>query len=105
MGKGFDYKQDLEFVQLLEVPPLPSTSPSYKRVRCAFFAKGSCASDAACTFAHDMRAPPSLVDAAKEDVWRTKSVAITQDQARPDRGGGAYGGGQNRLVGQPNVPN
>mmetsp|Transcript_30980 Transcript_30980/g.78492 ORF Transcript_30980/g.78492 Transcript_30980/m.78492 type:complete len:297 (-) Transcript_30980:64-954(-) len=78
--QGLGHKKDLDFQQLLQMPPVPPGSPNYRTIRCAFFAKGGCELGALCTYAHNMHAPISLTDAAKEDGWRMRSVMLTQDQ-------------------------
>lgn len=75
------HRNDLDFMQTLEVPPLLPTHVNYKRVRCKFFAAGKCESGDACTYAHSLSAPLSLDDAgAKEDNWRKRSVLMTHEQ-------------------------
>jgi len=74
------HKQDPDFQQLLQAPPLLPGSPNYKTIRCAFFAKGTCTLGSLCTYAHNMQAPMNLTDASKEDAWRSRSVMLTQVQ-------------------------
>lgn len=74
------HKSDLEFMQFLEVPPLPSSSPSYGVVRCTFFARGSCESGISCTYVHSLKAPLSLDEGGREDGWKKRSVMMTHDQ-------------------------
>lgn len=74
------HKKDNDFLQLLQVPPLLPGNPSYRIIRCVFFVKGHCELGTVCTYAHNMQAPISLVDASKEDAWRTRSVTLTQGQ-------------------------
>mmetsp|Transcript_84342 Transcript_84342/g.243842 ORF Transcript_84342/g.243842 Transcript_84342/m.243842 type:complete len:314 (-) Transcript_84342:118-1059(-) len=91
--KLFGHKSDSAFLQLLEVPPVPILHPSYKRVRCWHFSRGSCTlGEAACTYSHDPRAPLSLADGTKEDWWKNKgSLMMTQNQK--NMGNGSYGTG------------
>lgn len=86
-GHGHDLEKD--FLQLLEVPPVPPTMPSYRKVRCWHHSRGLCELDSACTFSHDQRAPLSLGEGGREDWWRSKSVMMTQNQKT--LGDGAYG--------------
>lgn len=74
------HKQELDFMQMLEVPPLHPSSPYFRTVKCVFFARGNCESGASCTYAHNHRAPLSLDDDGKEDAWRRRSVIMTHDQ-------------------------
>eukprot|EP00930_Biecheleria_cincta_P047733 TRINITY_DN33156_c0_g1_i1.p1 TRINITY_DN33156_c0_g1~~TRINITY_DN33156_c0_g1_i1.p1 ORF type:complete len:352 (+),score=106.56 TRINITY_DN33156_c0_g1_i1:77-1132(+) len=76
------HETDLEFMQMLEVPPLPATNPSYRRIRCIFFARGSCAAGDSCTYAHSDKAPLSLELGvnSSEDAWRKRSVIMTHCQ-------------------------
>jgi len=87
--KSFGHDLEKDFLQLLEVPPVPPTMPSYRKVRCWHHSRGLCVLDSACTFSHDQRAPLSLVEGGREDWWRSKSVMMTQNQK--SLGDGAYG--------------
>lgn len=88
--KTFGHKLEPMFLQLLEVPPVTVMHPSYKKVRCFHFSRGSCAVGVACTFSHDPRAPLSLAEGTKEDWWRNKgSIMMTQNQKY--MGDGSYG--------------
>lgn len=87
--KAFGHDLEKDFLQLLEVPPIPANMPSYRKVRCWHFSKGQCVLDSACTFSHDHRAPLSLGEGGREDWWRSKSVMMTQNQKT--LGDGAYG--------------
>lgn len=90
--KGFNHQAEPEFLQMLEVPPVPPMHPNYKKVRCFHFSRGSCVLMASCTFSHDQRAPLSLTDGTKEDWWRCKSsIMMTQNQKA--LGHGSYGTG------------
>lgn len=89
--RGFNHATERDFQQMLEVPPVATTSPSYRKVRCSHHARGRCELGSSCTFSHDMRAPLSLADEARQDTWRTKTVMLTQDQKT--LGNGAYGRG------------
>jgi len=86
------HKAEPCFLQLLEVPPVNVLHPSYKKVRCWHFSRGSCAVGGNCTFSHDPRAPLSLSDGTKEDWWKNKgSIMMTQNQKC--MGNGSYGTG------------
>mmetsp|Transcript_105709 Transcript_105709/g.329463 ORF Transcript_105709/g.329463 Transcript_105709/m.329463 type:complete len:367 (+) Transcript_105709:211-1311(+) len=87
--KGFGHDLEKDFLQLLEVPAVPPTMPSYRKVRCWHHSRGLCVLDSACTFSHDQRAPLSLGEGGREDWWRSKSVMMTQNQKT--LGDGAYG--------------
>jgi len=87
--KGFGHDLEKDFIQLLEVPPVPPTMPGYRKVRCWHHSRGVCVLDSACTFSHDSRAPLSLGEGGREDWWRSKSVMMTQNQKT--LGDGAYG--------------
>mmetsp|Transcript_8841 Transcript_8841/g.20782 ORF Transcript_8841/g.20782 Transcript_8841/m.20782 type:complete len:337 (-) Transcript_8841:35-1045(-) len=87
--KGFGHDLEKDFIQLLEVPPVPPTMPGYRKVRCWHHSRGLCVLDSACTFSHDSRAPLSLGEGGREDWWRSKSVMMTQNQKT--LGDGAYG--------------
>lgn len=78
--QGFDHKDNRDFMQNLEVLPLMPGNPSYKKVKCAFFAKGDCVLGESCTYAHNDFAPLSLIDITKEESWRRRSVIMTHDQ-------------------------
>lgn len=95
--KGFGHDVEKDFLQVLEVPPVPTTSPSYRKVRCWHHSRGTCVLDAACTFSHDHRAPLSLADGGKEDTWRCKTTVMTQNQKT--MGCGEYGLGPLRTKG------
>uniref|UniRef100_A0A7S4VTH4 C3H1-type domain-containing protein n=1 Tax=Alexandrium monilatum TaxID=311494 RepID=A0A7S4VTH4_9DINO len=98
--RGFGHDLEKDFLQLLEVPPVPPTMPSYRKVRCWHHSRDLCVLDGACTFSHDPRAPLSLGEGGREDWWRSKSVMMTQNQKT--LGDGAYGLGplgQGRLLG------
>lgn len=87
--KGFGHGAEGDFLQLLEVPPLPQTAPGYRKLRCWHHSRGRCSLDSSCTFSHDSRAPLSLGEGGREDWWRSKSVMMTQNQKT--LGDGAYG--------------
>merc|ERR1712232_756536 len=87
--QDFKHKQDKEFLQLLETPPLPPTSPAYKKIRCIYNEKGTCYLGDSCTFSHDPRAPLSLAEGTNEDWWRNKPLVMTQNQK--SMGHGVYG--------------
>mmetsp|Transcript_102224 Transcript_102224/g.286569 ORF Transcript_102224/g.286569 Transcript_102224/m.286569 type:complete len:315 (+) Transcript_102224:92-1036(+) len=89
--KLFGHKSEPAFLQLLEVPPAPILHPSYKKVRCWHFSRGSCILGEACTYSHDPRAPLSLADGTKEDWWKKGSLMMTQNQK--NMGNGSYGTG------------
>jgi len=76
------HESDLDFMQMLEVPPLPANNPSYRRIRCIFFARGGCAAGDSCTYAHSDKAPLSLELGvnSSEDAWRKRSVIMTHCQ-------------------------
>merc|ERR1712194_499545 len=78
------HKSDIDFMQMLEKPPLQPTDPNFRNVRCFFFEKGTCELGAACTYAHSKSAPLSLQDNVKEDAWRSRTakgkVLMTHDQ-------------------------
>lgn len=78
--KAAGHKGDLDFLQLLQQPPLLATSPMYKTIRCPFFTVGNCELGSSCTFAHDMRAPMSLNDTGTEDSWRGRTQVLTENQ-------------------------
>jgi len=86
---------DKDFVQLLEVPPLLPSHPSFRRVRCKYLLPGPCASGEACTFSHDPRAPMSLMAGASEETWRNRTQVMTEDQWNLGRG--AYGAGKGGM--------
>mmetsp|Transcript_74655 Transcript_74655/g.132373 ORF Transcript_74655/g.132373 Transcript_74655/m.132373 type:complete len:326 (-) Transcript_74655:44-1021(-) len=83
--KHFEHSADKDFLQMLEVSPMPATHFAYKKIRCRHHAQGSCAlGESMCTFSHDPRAPPSLEPA---DVQRRHStVMLTQCQLLQGRG-------------------
>mmetsp|Transcript_107466 Transcript_107466/g.302414 ORF Transcript_107466/g.302414 Transcript_107466/m.302414 type:complete len:332 (+) Transcript_107466:57-1052(+) len=89
--KVFGHDSDEDFIQLLEVPPVPPVHPSYRKVRCRHLnlSRGTCALDGACTFSHDPRAPFSLIDMGSEDSWRARVTVMTEDQSTMGRG--SYG--------------
>jgi len=87
--KGFGHLVESDFLQLLEVPPLLTNNPSYRRVRCWHYSRGLCLLEALCTFSHDPRAPLSLADGGNEDWWRSKPLVMTQNQKT--LGHGVYG--------------
>lgn len=87
--KGFGHSAERDFLQLLEIPPLLANNPSFRRVRCWHFSKGSCHLESLCTFSHDPRAPLSLADGGNEDWWRSKPLVMTQTQKT--MGHGVYG--------------
>lgn len=87
--RRFEHKIEKDFLQMLEVPPLIPANPSYRRVRCWHFSRGSCVLDKMCTFSHDSRAPLSLADGGVEDWWRAKPLVMTQNQKT--LGHGIYG--------------
>eukprot|EP00929_Paragymnodinium_shiwhaense_P055127 TRINITY_DN2764_c0_g1_i1.p1 TRINITY_DN2764_c0_g1~~TRINITY_DN2764_c0_g1_i1.p1 ORF type:complete len:338 (-),score=84.55 TRINITY_DN2764_c0_g1_i1:90-1103(-) len=88
--KLLKHEKDKDFMQMLEVPPVLASSPSYLRVRCRFFVQGSCALGSECTFAHDARAPPTLADCiADSQIMRTRPTLMTEDQEL--LGAGTYG--------------
>merc|ERR1719277_1559176 len=87
--KEFGHDADKDFLQMLEVPLLPATSPSFRRIRCFHFSKGACVLGSVCTFSHDQRAPLSLADGGNEDWWRSKPLVMTQCQK--SMGQGVYG--------------
>merc|ERR1719401_2595741 len=87
--KGFGHEYEKDFLQLLEVPPLPPISPSFRKVRCWHHSRGTCTLEGACTFSHDSRAPLSLADGGNEDWWRSKPLVMTQNQKT--MGHGVYG--------------
>lgn len=87
--RGFGHNAESDFLQLLEVPPLPATNPGYRKVRCWHFSKGSCVLEAMCSFSHDPRAPLSLADSGNEDWWRSKPLVMTHNQKT--LGYGVYG--------------
>lgn len=78
--RALNHETDLDFMQLLEVPPLPPTNPSYRRIKCQFFARGNCALGEVCTWAHSDKAPLSLDMGGNEDAWRKRSVIMTHCQ-------------------------
>eukprot|EP00747_Dinoflagellata_sp_TGD_P170882 gnl/TRDRNA2_/TRDRNA2_203609_c0_seq1.p1 gnl/TRDRNA2_/TRDRNA2_203609_c0~~gnl/TRDRNA2_/TRDRNA2_203609_c0_seq1.p1 ORF type:complete len:334 (-),score=82.35 gnl/TRDRNA2_/TRDRNA2_203609_c0_seq1:22-1023(-) len=78
--RGLGHASDLDFMQMLEVPPLLPGSPNFRVVKCNFFAKGNCALGASCTYAHNNNAPLSLDVGGKEDAWRKRSVMMTHEQ-------------------------
>jgi len=87
--RGYGHEVERDFLQLLEVPPLAPTMPSYRKVRCWHHSKGICMLEGTCSYSHDARAPLSLVEGGREDWWRSKSVMMTQNQKT--LGDGAYG--------------
>jgi len=86
---GFGHTADPDFLQLLEVPALPSNSPAFRKVRCWHLSKGGCVLEAACSFSHDPGAPLSLAEGGNEDWWRSKPLVMTQNQR--SLGHGTYG--------------
>merc|ERR1712151_534087 len=78
--QSLGHKCDRDFMQMLEVLPLQPVNPGYRRIKCAFFAKGTCELGDSCTYAHNDFAPLSLSDASNEDKWRKRSVIMTHDQ-------------------------
>jgi len=90
--RGYGHEVEKDFLQLLEVPPLAPTMPSYRKVRCWHHSKGICVLEGTCSYSHDARAPLSLVEGGREDWWRSKSVMMTQNQKT--LGDGAYGLGR-----------
>merc|ERR1712085_60295 len=78
--QGLKHNKDLDFQQLLQVPPLLPGSPNYKIIRCAFFTKGHCEVGSSCTYAHNMHAPISLTDVGNEEGRRMGSVLLTHVQ-------------------------
>lgn len=56
----FGHAHEEEFIQLLDVPQELPMSPHFRKIRCQYFAQGSCAFGEACSFLHDMHAPLSL---------------------------------------------
>jgi len=91
--KAMGHDKEPDFLQLLEVPPVPPLHPNYKKVRCFHFSRGSCALGVSCTFSHDPRAPLSLADGTKEDWWKMKgNIMMTQNQKC--MGNGSYGTGR-----------
>merc|ERR1711953_671689 len=86
--RGFQHGADLDFVQMLDKPPLPPMHPGYRKIRCWHFEQGVCALSSLCSYSHDLRAPISLSDGGKEDIWRARSAVPTADQKK--MGQGAY---------------
>jgi len=78
--QSLNHKSDNDFLQVLEVLPLLPVSPGYRKVKCAFFAKGHCELGESCTFAHNEFAPVTLDGASSEDAWRRRSVIMTHEQ-------------------------
>lgn len=87
--KAYKHEHEPDFLQLLEVPPLLPTNPSYRRIRCFHFSRGNCTLGTLCTYSHDSRAPLSLADGGSEDWWRSKPLVMTQNQKT--MGAGVYG--------------
>lgn len=78
--QSLNHKADRDFLQVLEVVPLLPVNPGYRKVKCAFFAKGHCELGESCTFAHNEFAPVTLDGMAGEDAWRRRSVIMTHEQ-------------------------
>lgn len=91
--RGFGHIHEKDFLQLLEVPPLPPISPAFQKVRCRFFDKGSCALGLGCSYSHDPRAPVSL---EPEGGGRHSPLVMTQGQY--NTAGNLYGGKRNGLL-------
>jgi len=81
----FGHNVEKDFIQMLEVAPLMPTHPGYRQMQCRHHAQGSCALGAACTFSHDPRALPMLVNPDK-GINRPPSVVLTQCQLLQGRG-------------------
>lgn len=99
--KGFAHAADADFLQLLEVPPLVPTNPSFRKIRCFHHSRGTCVLEALCTFSHDSRAPLSLADGCSEDWWRSKPLVMTQNQKT--LGFGVYGTSSNADMRNPPI--
>ena len=80
-----NHKHDQDFVQTLEAAPLLPNDLRYKRIRCQHDARGSCALGAQCTYSHDPRAPPALI---QEEPKKATAVMLTACQLY--QGHGAY---------------
>jgi len=85
--KGFNHTADQDFLQLLEVPHMTALNPGFKKLRCAHFARGTCAVGETCTWAHDLRAPVELESALFQPG---KKVLTTHTQSI--MGKDTYGG-------------
>lgn len=85
--KAFGHECEKDFLQVLDVPQALPTSPTFRKIRCWYFAKGCCSVGEVCTFLHDMRAPLSLEHAG--DFMRVKPTVMTADQE--SLGKGTYG--------------
>jgi len=81
---------DGDFLQLLEVPPLPPGHIHFQKVRCGHHSRGACVLGNSCTFSHDPQAPLQPTDGCgNEDWWRSKPLVMTQNQKT--LGHGVYG--------------
>merc|ERR1712194_284415 len=90
--RAFKHEHEADFLQFLEVPPVPPIHANYRKVRCLHFCRGTCAVGSTCTFSHDPHAPLSLTDGANEDWWKSKaSIMMTSNQRT--LGQGSYGTG------------
>lgn len=82
---AFGHEHEKHFLQVLDVPQVLSTSPTFRKIRCWYFAKGSCAVGAACTFLHDMHAPLSLDDVCDTMLHVKATVMTEQSRAEQSR--------------------
>jgi|EP00927_Polykrikos_kofoidii_P073474 hypothetical protein len=87
----FAQDQNKGFQQLLEAPPLATTNPGFRKVRCTHYSKGVCVLGSECSWSHDPHAPLFLDGGIHEDWWRSKPLVMTQNQRTLGRG--VYGGG------------
>lgn len=74
----FGHVHEADFIQLLDIPQVLPTSPAFRKIRCQYFATGSCAFGEACSFLHDMHAPMSLDFGS--DIIGGKQTVMTANQ-------------------------